>query len=213
MVEILIAVAIVALLAGGMFFVSGKATTQAKIHQTQSTLMLLDTALEQYYDYYKEGAVKDHYPPDVNYASSTNTRDILAALNATTISMNPSNSNYVADYNDAQSIEVLYYYLNRVPQSRVVLGKLADTAISAKAVKLDGYDKPLRSKASDPNVVITISSVPIALFRIIDPWNMPLQYIRYRADVTKETTNFPLIRSAGPDKVFGTTDDIINKKD
>jgi prepilin-type N-terminal cleavage/methylation domain-containing protein len=63
MIEILIAVAILALLAGGIFLVGGKAKEQAKIELTKSTMMMLDTALEQYYDYGKT------YPPDVNYAA------------------------------------------------------------------------------------------------------------------------------------------------
>ncbi|MDO8304038.1 MAG: hypothetical protein Q7T18_12445 [Sedimentisphaerales bacterium] len=207
MVEILLAVAILALLAGGMFFVSGKVREQANIRLTESTLAVLDTALEQYYDYDKS------YPPDVNYASAGNTRDIIAALGAAGApAVSPAATGY-GMYNDACSVEVAYYYLHRVPQSRAVLSKLPDTAVSAKAVKLDGSDKPLPSRVFDPNVVITITGVgDVGLFRVVDAWNMPLQYIHYRANIAIESTNFPLLRSAGPDKKFGTTDDIVNRK-
>ena len=215
MIEILIAVALIALLAGGMFFVSGRAREQAKIELTKSTLAMLDTALEQYYDYGKT------YPPDVEYAGpgTPPTRSLSYAFDPTggavLLSMNPSNPAYELDYVDAQSVEVLYYYLNRVPQSRAILSKLHDAAISAKAVKLDANNKPLASKPTDPTLVITITGVgDVGLFRVVDTWNMPLRYIRYRdpANLTVENTNFPLLRSAGPDRVFGTADDIVNRK-
>jgi len=38
-----------------------------------------------------------------------------------------------------------------------------------------------------------------------DPWSIPLDYVYSPGD------NFPLVRSAGPDKTFGTLDDIKNR--
>jgi len=202
MIELLIAVAIVALLVSGIFLVSGRVREQAKIRQTESTLAMLDTALEQYYDFDKS------YPPDVNYAKpgTPPTRSLPYALEPTSglAVVNPA----TADYYDAQSIEVAYYYLNRVPQSRVVLNRLPESAVSAKAVKFEASGKPLPSRVFDPNVVVTINGKDVGLFRVVDAWNMPLRYIR-RANDDK---NFPRIESAGPDRKFGTADDIVNKK-
>ena len=78
------------------------------------------------------------------------------------------------------------------------------------AVRLDATTKkPLKSDVDDPNVIISIAGGQDAgLFRVVDSWNMPLEYIR-RANDEK---NFPLIRSAGPDRIFGTEDDIVNRK-
>jgi type II secretory pathway pseudopilin PulG len=213
MVEILIAVALIAILAGGIFFVGGRSAESSKIRLTESAITILDTALEQYYDFDKA------YPPDVNYALPgipPASRSLPYAFEpiggAAVLSMQPSNPLYTLDYYEAQSIEVAYYYLNRIPQSRVILGKLPESAVSAKAVKLEnGY--PLPSKPTDPNVVINITNVgDVGLFRVVDAWHMPLEYSRYRVDIAVENTNFPLIRSAGPDRKFGTDDDIVNKK-
>jgi prepilin-type N-terminal cleavage/methylation domain-containing protein len=209
MIEILIVVAILAIMASGMFVVSSKVRQQAQVKSVRGTLAMLDAALEQYYDFDKS------YPPDVNYAGAGYTRDIQSAVKlqpADTIVgpyISPPAAGYdVSDYDDAYSVAVLYYYLNRVPQSRLVLKNLADAAVSAKAVKFDSQGKPIQSRMQDPNALITVNVQSISLFRIVDSWNMPLHYIRKAND----DKNFPLIRSAGPDKVFGTEDDIVNKK-
>jgi hypothetical protein len=158
--------------------------------------------LQQYYDF---GTT---YPPDVNYAAS------LKAALGTTVDpcMVPLMTGYtMADPSkgyDPCSVEVLYYYLNRVPQSRAVVSKLHEASISAKAVKLDVNNKPLPSKVFDPNIIIAVNGKKVGLFRVVDAWNMPLRYIRRSND----DKNFPLLRSAGPDRKFGTDDDIVNKK-
>lgn len=200
-----------AMLVAGLLFVSNQARESAKIQLAQSTLALLDTALEQYYD-------ETHtYPPDVNYTSGgTNfpARNLQYVLSFSgNASAGPSGgADYIAGSYDAQSIEVLYYYLNRLPQSREVLSKLDNSVVSSKAPKFDASNKPLASKPSDPNLVITIEGVSISFFRVVDPWNVPLQYVRRRINNNIENTGFPLIRSAGPDKRFGTADDIVNRK-
>lgn len=52
LIEILVAVAIVAILAAGLYSVSNYVETQAKIKLTESTIEILTGALEQYYDFY-----------------------------------------------------------------------------------------------------------------------------------------------------------------
>jgi type II secretory pathway pseudopilin PulG len=215
MVEALIAVAIIAAMTAGFLVVSNRVRTQSQIQVTKSTLAMLDTALQQYYDEEKT------YPPDVNYANpgSLGSPDIQMALGATVAPfVNPPTSGYVADYVDARSIEVLYYYLNRVSQSGQILGKLPDSSVLGKAVKFDANNKPLPTNASDPTVLIQFTDTSgkvtnVSLLRVVDAWGMPLQYIRVRqSPYNVENTNFPLIRSAGPDRIFGTADDIVNKK-
>jgi prepilin-type N-terminal cleavage/methylation domain-containing protein len=193
MPEILIVVAIVALLAAGLLFVSNKAKSQADTQLVQDTLTLLDTALQQYYD-------QTHsYPPDVNFTS----RSIQTALSTTA---SPS----VTNPDEYLSAEVLYYYLNRVPASRAVLQKIDQKLITCKG----GTGAP-----SDPDITIYVDAdgKTVNLLRIVDVWNTPLEYVRLpdAFNPNVQGTNFPLIRSAGPNKVFetpGTGDDIINKK-
>jgi len=51
------------------------------------------------------------------------------------------------------------------------------------------------------------------LLRILDPWKTPLQYrYYYNYIVPKDKWTFPVITSAGPDKQFGTADDISSRK-
>ena len=50
MVEVLVAVGILAILSIGLFFVTGQARKQAERALVESTLVTLDTALQQYYD-------------------------------------------------------------------------------------------------------------------------------------------------------------------
>jgi prepilin-type N-terminal cleavage/methylation domain-containing protein len=212
MVEILIAVAIVLILATGFFIVSGKAKTQSDAALVRETLTAMDTALQEYYDF------THTYPPDVNYAGTGNSRSLKDALHLSGYPMPgdpcvvPPTAGYQIDP-QAESIEVLYYYLNRVPQSRRILDDLSTAAVTSRAVRLDASGKPVASQIADPNLLITINGQNVSLFRVVDVWNMPLEYLRVRqSPYTTENTNFPLIRSAGPDKVFGTADDIVNKK-
>ena len=77
--------------------------------------------------------------------------------------------------------EFLYGELNSVPSAQTILEKLSDS--SAK---------------NNHGTAETTSE-------IYDPWGTSLDY-RYIAG-----DNFPLLISAGPDKTFGTADDIDNK--
>jgi prepilin-type N-terminal cleavage/methylation domain-containing protein len=68
LIEIMVSVLIVAILAAGLFAVSGYIDKQFKIKSTESTIHLLVAALDQYHDFYK--AFPDPnvsaYPADVN---------------------------------------------------------------------------------------------------------------------------------------------------
>ncbi len=77
--------------------------------------------------------------------------------------------------------EFLYGELSSIPDAQKILNKLSRSAIENK------YEN--------------IEMAP----EIYDPWGTPLDY-RYIA-----SDNFPLLISAGPDKTFGTADDISNK--
>jgi prepilin-type N-terminal cleavage/methylation domain-containing protein len=80
--------------------------------------------------------------------------------------------------------EHLYQELYSVPASRKVLDRISDSLIQHK---------------------VDTGAVP-PVPEIYDPWGTVLDY-RYVAG-----DNFPELVSAGPDKIFGTADDITNKK-
>ena len=77
--------------------------------------------------------------------------------------------------------EFLYGELNSIPNARAILEKLSQSSVKNNYGTTD--------TASE----------------IYDPWGTSLDY-RYIAG-----DNFPLLISAGPDKTFGTADDISNK--
>jgi prepilin-type N-terminal cleavage/methylation domain-containing protein len=86
--------------------------------------------------------------------------------------------------NVAAHSELLYRELYSVPDSRKVLDKIQDSLIK------DEVDTG------------AVPPVP----EIYDPWGTTLDY-RYA-----DGENYPELVSAGPDKIFGTADDITNKK-
>ncbi len=70
-------------------------------------------------------------------------------------------------------------------------------------------------------MTIAIDGREYSLIRIVDPWGTTLRYDYYsneteEPDLTfsrrgQTIRNFPLITSAGPDREFGTDDDITNR--
>jgi prepilin-type N-terminal cleavage/methylation domain-containing protein len=84
--------------------------------------------------------------------------------------------------NAAAHSELLYSELHSIPSSQKVLEKISDSL--------------LKNKTAAGNVSP----------KIYDPWGIVLDYRYVQGDT------FPELISAGPDKVFGTTDDISSKK-
>ena len=83
----------------------------------------------------------------------------------------------------AEHSEMLYEALNSVPSSRKILENISDTLIK------HGIDTGV------------IPPIP----EIYDPWGTVLDYTYVDGD------SFPKLRSAGPDKMFGTADDITSR--
>ncbi|MBN2595081.1 MAG: prepilin-type N-terminal cleavage/methylation domain-containing protein [Sedimentisphaerales bacterium] len=149
LVEMLIVLAVIALLATMIVGLAGRIDNQSKEKGVESTFALLEGALEEYRDYqgdFPQQPVKDF----------TNV---------------PAHS------------EDLYRQLYSIPDSRKILDK-----VSGSLIKHD-FD----SGAVPP--------VP----EIYDPWGTPLDYRYVPGD------SFPEFVSAGPDKIFGTADDITNR--
>jgi prepilin-type N-terminal cleavage/methylation domain-containing protein len=83
--------------------------------------------------------------------------------------------------NAAIHSEYIYRELDLMPESRKILERIAESLVK--------------------NRYGTVDTPP----EIYDPWGMALDYIYVPGD------NFPEFVSAGPDKTFGTADDISNK--
>ena len=93
------------------------------------------------------------------------------------------------------SSELLYFFLSRIPECRETLDEIDSSLITDKDD--NGYRMKLK-----------IGAGYYPLLRIIDPWDKTLMY-DYSNEIARKT--FPIITSAGPDKIFGTADDITNK--
>jgi len=143
LVEMLIVVAIIAILATMVVGLASRIDTKSKERALESTFALLDSALQEYYEYWNA------FPnPDMPRLSHS---------------------------------AVLYKQLYSTPASQKILEKISP--------------KLLRSDPNDADAQ-----------QICDPWGTVLDYI-YDASIN----NFPLLKSAGPDKTFGNTDDITNR--
>jgi prepilin-type N-terminal cleavage/methylation domain-containing protein len=151
LIEMLIVVALIAILASMIIGVASHIDARAKGDGVKSTFVLLDSALQEYRQF------RDKFPEQLeqNYA------------------------------NAAAHSEYLYYELNSVPDSRSILEKINRSLIENK------YGASGTSVGTGPE--------------IYDPWGMAIDY-RYTP-----RENFPEMISAGPDKKFGTADDISNR--
>ena len=85
--------------------------------------------------------------------------------------------------NVSEHSEYLYGELYSIPSSRKILEKVGDSLIKHDV---------------DTGIVPPVPE-------IYDPWETPLDYRYVPGD------NFPELVSAGPDKIFGTADDIMNR--
>ncbi|MEJ2702959.1 MAG: type II secretion system protein [Sedimentisphaerales bacterium] len=153
LVEMLIVVAIIAILVTMVVSVASRVDNQAKEKGTESIFTLLDSALQEYHEF------TGHYPEQAE----------------------------VAPAKAVDHIEYLYGELDSVPSAQKILRQLSGSTVQDKYRAL-GTDE-------------TTQTPP----EVYDPWGTPLDY-RYVAG-----QNFPLLVSAGPDKTFGTPDDIDNK--
>jgi len=216
LVEILIVVAVIAILVTMVVGIATHIDNQNKEKLTKNTFALLNAALGQFRDYgynYKVPIIalppeRDFYrgldfPLDCNGLPLEPA--LGTALGATGASIMPLGVLHDLNYSGS---EALYFFLSRVPASRQTLEKIDDSLIT----NLDSNKQPMQ-------IQIDFPSGPkfFPLLRIIDPWGTTLHYDYYdewelnpiRRDKGKR--NFPEITSAGPDRIFGTGDDITSR--
>jgi prepilin-type N-terminal cleavage/methylation domain-containing protein len=207
LVEILVVVAIIAILVTMVIGIAARVDTQGKERLTENTIALLTAALSQFQDYgynYSDSNYADFkFPLDCNGFSDTQLRNALQAAQGVT-SVTSINGAHDPNYSGS---EALYFFLSRVPESRQTLDKIDKSMITSKGS--DGED-----------TTIEIDGKFYPLLRVIDPWRETLRYSYY--DNGKEGSSpsepnpgspraFPVITSAGPDKEFGTADDITSR--
>jgi prepilin-type N-terminal cleavage/methylation domain-containing protein len=206
LVEMLIVAAVIAILATMIIGIAARINSQSNERLTENTFALLDAALSQFQEYeynYKDPCYADFkFPLDCNDFSKSELEDILEDV----LELNPgdvliSNGIHKQEYSGS---EAMYFFLSRVPESRMTLDKIDKSLITNK-------DKDKQ------DMTINIDGKEYPLLRIIDPWGTTLRYDYYDEDALtfddmKESKRaFPVITSAGPDRSFGTADDIAGR--
>ena len=211
LVEMLIVVAIIALLATMVISMAARIGHQAKEQLTESTIAILAAALGQFQDYGYQYKVqpswsdkkRDFYlgldfPLDCNGFNDNELKNELEGV--LDVSVLIAGGSHEDKYSGS---EAMYFFLNRVPASRETLDKIDNSLITN-----EGSDKQ--------DMKITVGSEDYPLRRIIDPWGKTLRYDYYDetdtpAEMKKSKRAFPVISSAGPDGKFGTGDDITSR--
>jgi prepilin-type N-terminal cleavage/methylation domain-containing protein len=154
LVEIMVAIVIMAILAAGLYSVGNYLEKQSKTELTKSTIEILSAALEQYHDF------NDSFPfvADTSYGEP----NILSDIGGAAVSP--------ADYNDIYaSSEASYYFLNRIPASKKIIDSINRSLLTNKDYKSTEY-------------FILIGTVNYPLIHIVDPWKCPFRYTYKQGD-------------------------------
>jgi prepilin-type N-terminal cleavage/methylation domain-containing protein len=218
LVEMLVVVAIIVVLTTMVIGLAGRVTNQSKEQLTKNTIAILTSALEQFHDFQYRYVDNPVYAPaerefylGLDFPLDCNGFDVPVlqitlenslGLAAGSILIDPVASHIDPNYSGG---EVLYFFLSRVPECRKTLDKIDESLITNL-----GLDK------QPMTVAVGIRIDP--LLRFIDPWGTTLRYDYYNRlepdpilRLAGKRT-FPVITSAGPDKQFGTVDDISSLK-
>jgi prepilin-type N-terminal cleavage/methylation domain-containing protein len=211
LMEVLVSLAVILILIGALVGTASHIRTRANVDLTKSMLEVLSAALEQYYADQTPNAfpfdTPDSPPPNDNgflgddYIAASLIGDIDPA------NPNPANITVIApgvlpDHTSADtgldsvssaSSAALFYFLDKDPASRSVASAVSNTLITNK-------------DTSGANITFTFTvGGTIDLPRYIDPWGTSIRYVYL------DGTAFPVLTSAGPDRIFDTPDDITSK--
>jgi len=202
LIEMLIVVGIIALLTAMIIGIARRIDTQSKERLTENTIAIINTALGQFqdykYDYNDINYRSFSFPLDCNdYVAFAATLENALGLTAGSITL--TGGTHKPDYSGC---EVMYFLLSQIPECRTTLDKIDKSLITCKG-------------SNNQNMSITVGGQIYPLLRIIDPWGTTLLYDYYDETVNppnpKSRRTFPVVMSAGPDRIFGTNDDIKSK--
>jgi prepilin-type N-terminal cleavage/methylation domain-containing protein len=235
LVEILLAVAIVAILATILLLTSSGLRTQSQIKLTESTLAVISSALRQYHEFWGK------YPPQYNdllrpvatydlsidlppayYDPVTHAQTPVQAI-AAAIDKDPGVVTFqplaVTHADQLTSSEALYLYLSQTPACSKMILQVTERGMAAFRRMSDG-SLTLVKKASyaafayqDDQTGASPPRPTTVRWGSAPAGNKDLGHfidpwrtaLRYEY---KTGDQYPVVRSAGPDGAFGTPDDI-----
>jgi len=152
-IEILVAVALLAILVSIVTGVSNYVTTQARTRLTENTIAILTTALEHYHDYWN----RFPFEADPNYGTTELESDLGGTISSGT------------HWNEYASSEALYYFLSTTPGSARIISPIDNDLITN--TDRNGY-----------RLEITINGEAVALTRFIDTWKTSFRYTYRQGD-------------------------------
>lgn len=203
--EMLVVVAVIVVLASLVITAATRIRNQSNEQLAENTIATLTAALQQFADFgyrYNNSDYSDFdFPLDCNGFPPADIRTTLE--NALGLGVGINGGTHEDEYSGC---EVLYFFLSKVPQSRKTLDKIDRSLVTNEN---DDGDKMIIT------ITDAVGSKMYPLLRVIDPWGTTLHYDYYNEEVFpvmpyyKRT--FPVITSAGPDKIFGTSDDISSR--
>jgi prepilin-type N-terminal cleavage/methylation domain-containing protein len=228
LVEMLVVVAVIVILATMIVGITSRINNRAKEQLTENTFAILDAALQEFCDYgWSYNVYTDFkFPLDViEPAVPPVPQDILETTLArefgllpTQVLIKPLAPTMPIDHKpEFASSELLYFFLSKVPECRATLDKIDESLITNK----DFSGNEMKLVIDDG-----VKRIEYRLPRFVDPWHQSgatakigqtLQYdysYEYRppaGPITVIKRSFPIITSAGPDGVFGNSDDISSK--
>lgn len=186
------AAAIILTLVGVLAATGKKIRQRSEVELTQSTLAVLDAALEVYY------AQHDAFVP---MASSE--VDFEAAIGGPVTIQPPAvfPPGVIPEDRCNWRNAAMYYFLNREPKSRAILQSLSSRMLTHQD-----------AAGVDLLIQIPTGADPIPWIRVVDAWETPLDYRYDPSGATfPEAANFPVLYSGGPDQdVFKAADNISN---
>lgn len=209
LVEILVVVAIIAILATMVISLAARIDNQGKERLTENTFALLNAALGEFCDYGYNYRHPDYdgfdFPLDCNGFDAGKLEETLeGALGLDADAISISGGEHDPNYSGS---EALYFFLSKVPESRKTLDKIDSSLITNEDSDGDSME-------------IRVDGKEYSLLRIIDPWGGTLRYSYYKNSEEDlgssepgpdSPRSFPIITSAGPDGIFGTDDDITSR--
>jgi prepilin-type N-terminal cleavage/methylation domain-containing protein len=220
LLEMLVVVGIIAALMAMIIVVTHRVEGQSQENMLASTFAVLESALGQFYDYEFRYSPTDQrreyaelrFPLDCSDYSLLALQAALAnVLGAQTVLI--SNHNDATEGNPARKLEylqysgceVMYFFLSQVPEARAALNGISPGLVTNKNMYGSDIQIAIDGRPAEP------------LLRVVDPWGTTLRYDYYDersqdvAGWARTKRSFPVLTSAGPDRQFGTADDINSK--
>lgn len=214
LVELIVVVAVLVLLAGMTIRLTRGLDNRSKENTLANTFAVLKVALEQFRDFGYSYRGADYsryvYPLDCTDFTVEDLRTVLGDVlgldpNATTVEITNHERAPGDEYREYSGCEVMYWLLSQVPDARETLKGIHSSLVTNE----NGARKPVSLQVGTRS--------PEPFLRVLDPWGTTLQYDYYDVatpdlkPLPETERNFPVLISAGPDRVFGTADDISSK--